>query len=632
MFRFHRTLTYRVLEQKCIFDSAAAATMADASASSDADAPTNVDADAAATPDLLAAVSNNLQEAESQPKSMVFIDAAVSNTDLVVDAVPPGAEVIFLDTTRDGVLQIADALEGRTGLDAIHIVSHGVAGSISLGNTYLSSHTIDGKHADALTTIGAALSDSGDILLYGCDVGAGTEGEAFLQALADKTGADIAASSDDTGHAEYGADWTLEASYGEVTENWTLSADFIAQWQHVLATASFQEGNNYFSTQDTMIDRLNPSTAYGSATTLFINDGSPNDRNILIRFDSIFGTGAGQIPIGATITSAELRFFVSNTDPGDSVQIYRMLTTWSEASTWNSLTSGVSTNGIEAASTPTASLDAGLSGTQVANVTADLQAWASGQTNFGWLIATGSSSADNWGFSSSENATVGARPLLVVTYTDPPVIDLDANNSSGATGSNFTRVFNEGLGPVTIADADATITDADSTNLTGMTVTLTSRPNGASEVLAANTSGTSITASYNSSTGVMTLSGTASVAQYQQVLRTITYNNTAADPTGGTRTITFTATDGTATSAVATTTLTVNLTPDDLQARPGISATSILGDYNFTSTAGSSRDDDPTSNPITWTGSPSVTTGQSGQLGAIDLTGAQVDPMATSSG
>ena len=58
-----------------------------------------------------------------------------------------------------------------------------------------------------------------------------------------------------------------------------------------------------------------------------------------------------------------------------------------------------------------------------------------------------------------------------------------------------------------------------------------------------------ITGSYNGSTGVLTLTGSASLANYQTALRSITFSSTSDNPTSfGTdtsRTITWTANDGT---------------------------------------------------------------------------------------
>lgn len=124
-----------------------------------------------------------------------------------------------------------------------------------------------------------------------------------------------------------------------------------------------------------------------------------------------------------------------------------------------------------------------------------------------------------------------------------PAVDLDANDSSGATGASFSTAFTEGGSPVAIADLDATVADADSADLSSLTVTLTNIQNAGQELLAATTAGTSISKSYNPSTGVLTLSGTDTVANYQAVLRTVTYSNNSDTPGTTARLINVIATD-----------------------------------------------------------------------------------------
>ncbi|NND96522.1 MAG: hypothetical protein HKN47_04235, partial [Pirellulaceae bacterium] len=133
-----------------------------------------------------------------------------------------------------------------------------------------------------------------------------------------------------------------------------------------------------------------------------------------------------------------------------------------------------------------------------------------------------------------------------------PVIDLDTDNSTGATGSDLNATFVVSSGPVAIADVDAALSDPDSTDLESMTVTITNLQDAGSEILAADTSGTSISASYDSGTGVLTLSGTDTVANYQQVLQSVTYDHLSATPDYTDRVITFVASDGTNDSNTAT--------------------------------------------------------------------------------
>ena len=107
---------------------------------------------------------------------------------------------------------MAEALAHRTDIQAIHIVGHGEAGALSLGSALLRVDNLD-AYAGELGAIGRALAPGGDIQLWGCQVGAGAEGQAFIQALAEVTGADIAASDDLTGSA---GDWVLETQTGPI--------------------------------------------------------------------------------------------------------------------------------------------------------------------------------------------------------------------------------------------------------------------------------------------------------------------------------------------------------------------------------------------------------------------------------
>ena len=152
-------------------------------------------------------------------------------------------------------------------------------------------------------------------------------------------------------------------------------------------------------------------------------------------------------------------------------------------------------------------------------------------------------------------------PSEQVTILDPtPTIDLDANNSSGSVGSDFDTSFTEDGPAVLIADLDATLGNV--TELTALDVTITNQLDGVLETLAANIGVTSISANYNSGTGVLSLTGLDTVANYQQVLRTITYSNASQAPNTTDRSITFVAWLNTSDSSAATTTVTINSVND----------------------------------------------------------------------
>ncbi len=158
------------------------------------------------------------QNEAHQPVSreILFIDAAVEDREAILAEVHPSIEVVVLHSDRDGVEQMAQALAGREGVDAIHIVSHGRSGTLDLGSTKLTEASMNGRHADEMAIIRSALSEDADLLIYGCDFAANARGVSAVEALAIATGADVAASDDLTGAASFGGDWQLEVEQGEI--------------------------------------------------------------------------------------------------------------------------------------------------------------------------------------------------------------------------------------------------------------------------------------------------------------------------------------------------------------------------------------------------------------------------------
>ncbi|WP_229689218.1 immunoglobulin-like domain-containing protein, partial [Pseudomonas brenneri] len=159
--------------------------------------------------------------------------------------------------------------------------------------------------------------------------------------------------------------------------------------------------------------------------------------------------------------------------------------------------------------------------------------------------------------------TNGKVETSIIDNDAPPVIDLDANNSSGATGNDFKTTFTEGGNSVSIADTDIKITDPDSTQLTGATVVLTNtQPNDSLGY--SNVTGITVTSVTDPVTGkiTLTLTGTASLADYMQQIKNITFSNSSDDPSTTPRTITVTVTDGGNYSNVATTTVNVTAVND----------------------------------------------------------------------
>ncbi|HJT68495.1 MAG TPA: choice-of-anchor Q domain-containing protein [Pyrinomonadaceae bacterium] len=177
------------------------------------------------------------------------------------------------------------------------------------------------------------------------------------------------------------------------------------------------------------------------------------------------------------------------------------------------------------------------------------------------MVFTGSLSAVNTalnGLSFNPNADFnGAASLQIIsddqgnTGTGGPLTDTDSVNIT-VTAVNDVPVVTTTAGNLsytenaaaTAIDPGLTVTDVDNANLTGATVAITANFVSAEDTLAF-TNQLGITGNYNSATGVLTLTGTTTVANYQTALRSVTYHNSSENPSTALRTVTFSANDGT---------------------------------------------------------------------------------------
>jgi hypothetical protein len=186
------------------------------------------------------------------------------------------------------------------------------------------------------------------------------------------------------------------------------------------STYSFQDGvNGYAGTIDVEIWAVAPNTCLeGNPSASADADNDGGESQILLRFESIIGDKPGQIPPHSTIHSAKL--IVSAFDPGNPVHLHRMLVPWKRTTTWNSMVSGVTADGLEASRKVDSFTFGNIPATSAEipfAVTDTVQAWVNGDPNYGWVfIDTGT---NGWDFYTSEFEEVSQRPKLVVEFTPP---------------------------------------------------------------------------------------------------------------------------------------------------------------------------------------------------------------------
>jgi hypothetical protein len=205
-----------------------------------------------------------------------------------------------------------------------------------------------------------------------------------------------------------------------------------AEYRSADPVRAFQQGiSGYTGTQDTWLDQSSPNTSYGEAGVRVSDDDVANSLfsdqrgQALLRFDGIVGTGANQIPPGAQIVSAHLTIQIADDIDtplfNPDFLVHRMLAPWSEASTWNSLGSGV--GGAEIGP-----LLARFSGDNNPNedglrridVAAAVRDWVAGAPNFGFAIRPDIIAGHDDGIEilTSESSNPLLRPRLEVVWRE----------------------------------------------------------------------------------------------------------------------------------------------------------------------------------------------------------------------
>ncbi|MEA2438344.1 MAG: hypothetical protein QOF65_2900, partial [Thermoleophilaceae bacterium] len=148
----------------------------------------------------------------------------------------------------------------------------------------------------------------------------------------------------------------------------------------------------------------------------------------------------------------------------------------------------------------------------------------------------------NDGHGDSNQATVD---VTITGFDDPPVV----NTSSGSTP------YTEGASP-TVVDGGVTVSDPDTANLQSARISISDGHN-INDVLELPTPAPGgITGFYDSGTGVLSLTGDASKADWQAALRTVTFKSNSDNPFP-TKKLDFTVNDGNSDSAVSTKTIAV---------------------------------------------------------------------------
>lgn len=208
---------------------------------------------------------------------LIFIDTTVDNYEDLARGIVPGTQVILLNPKQDGVEQITQILSDRAlqsnapQIQTLHLVSHGSPGCLYLGNTQLNLETLD-RYRDHLQQWGNALSQDGEILIYGCNVAASTNFvrttplTPFIQHLHYLTGVHIAASATPVGNQKLGGNWQLEVRTGQMTS--PLAFEEATQQAYAGVLAEFVVINTDNDGPGSLRDAINQANANAEDDTI----------------------------------------------------------------------------------------------------------------------------------------------------------------------------------------------------------------------------------------------------------------------------------------------------------------------------------------------------------------------------
>ncbi len=203
----------------------------------------------------------------SHKREIAFIDPGVDDLQTLLAGIRPDVEPILLTADEPASRQMARAVRGREGLQAIHVIAHGQPGEVSFGAGVLSVETM-AKHSDDLARLGPALGVGG-LRLWTCESAHGERGSAFIDTLACMVGAQVAGSTRLVGSKAKGGQWTLDVG---ATGLPPLSAEGAAAYAGVMTTTTSTTVNDNNTSANLAL-----STGTTTNATVNLNNSSGND-------------------------------------------------------------------------------------------------------------------------------------------------------------------------------------------------------------------------------------------------------------------------------------------------------------------------------------------------------------------
>src|SRR5689334_19495502 len=176
-------------------------------------------------------------------RAVVFFESSVADYQILRHGLEAGTDAVLLDSSGDGLAEMATFLGHYHDLASIGVVAHGAPAAMFLGTATLDLQSL-GKHRNELRAMGSALAPGGELDLWSCDIGAGQAGASLLDNVALATGAGVAATGHKIGASALGGDWQLDVRTAGALGNVPFSTSAILAFPDVLGLTIAPSNNN----------------------------------------------------------------------------------------------------------------------------------------------------------------------------------------------------------------------------------------------------------------------------------------------------------------------------------------------------------------------------------------------------
>ncbi|MCX6840566.1 MAG: cadherin domain-containing protein, partial [Verrucomicrobia bacterium] len=366
----------------------------------------------------------------------------------------------------------------------------------------------------------------------------------------------------------------VTGSYDAATGVLTLSGtDTRANYQTVLRSLTYVTASEDPTDNATKLTRVLTysltdanSDSVGAATgttTKTINITPSNDRPVV--------TAGATLAYAENVAATAIDGTVTVND-ADDTQITGATATISAGLTTGDVLAVTTQNGISGTYTAGTGVLALTGTTTLANYQAALRSVTYRSTSEDPTVSAVNRTV-TWVVTDANSDSAGAQTSVAVTST----ITITPSNDKPVVTAGATLAYTENAAALAI-DGTVTVNDVDDTQITGATATISAGLTTGDLLAVATQNG--ISGIYTPGTGVLALTGTATLAQYQTALRSVTYRSTSEDPTVSavSRTVTWAVTDANSDLAGAQTsvavTSTINITP--INDKPVVTAGATL--------------------------------------------------------